>query len=148
MLRPPLHFCRAGIAEIRLISRLTPTPARLLFRPALLKVFLVTGSSPPLRCGVGDYTASLAQSLRDSEQAQVAILTGDPEARAQSGIELILIRGWRLARAFEALRAAAAWKPDIVHMQFPTPGYRSGCLPWALPLLLRLAVLHIAQTSD
>jgi glycosyltransferase involved in cell wall biosynthesis len=112
----------------------------------LIKVLLVTGSYPPLRCGVGDYTASLAQSLRDTGQARVAILTGDPGARAQPGIEMILIRGWSLARALEALRAATEWKADIVHVQFPTQGYRSGWLPWALPLLLRLAGLRVAQT--
>lgn len=109
-------------------------------------MLLVTGSYPPLNCGVGDYTASLAQSLRDSGQARVAVLTGDPEAKPQPGIEMIRIQGWSLRRTFDALRAVAGWNPDLVHMQFPTQGYRLEWLPWILPLMLWLKRFRVVQT--
>src|SRR5947207_2886130 len=105
---------------------------------ALIKVLLVTGSYPPMRCGVGDYTAGLARALRDSGKARVAVLIGE-DGEEDAGIEMIRIRGWSLRNALGALRAVVKWKPDVVHLQFPTQGYRSHWLPWILPLLLRPA---------
>ncbi len=112
---------------------------------ALIKVLLVTGSYPPMRCGVGDYTAGLARALRDSGKARVAVLIGE-DGEEDAGIEMIRIRGWSLRNALGALRAVVKWKPDVVHLQFPTQGYRSDWLPWILPLLLRLAHVRVVQT--
>lgn len=113
---------------------------------ALIKVLLVTGSYPPMRCGVGDYSAALVQALMNTGKTRVAVLTGDKGAKAQPGIELIRIDGWGLRSAFRAVRAAASWKPGVVHMQFPTSGYGSGWLPWFFPLLLRLRGYSVVQT--
>jgi glycosyltransferase involved in cell wall biosynthesis len=99
-----------------------------------------------MRCGVGDYTAGLARALRNSGKVRVAVLIGERDGEEGAGIEMIRIRGWSLWNALGALRAVAKWKPDVVHLQFPTQGYRSDWLPWVLPLLLRLAQLRVAQT--
>src|SRR5439155_3685952 len=100
---------------------------------------------PPMRCGVGDYTAGLARALRDSGKARVAVLIGE-DGEEDAGIEMIRIRGWSLRNALGALRAVVKWKPDVVHLQFPTQGYGSRWLPWVLPLLLRLAHIRVVQT--
>jgi len=86
-----------------------------------------------MRCGVGDYTAGLARALRDSGKARVAVLIGEHGGEEEAGIDLIRIRGWGLCNALGALRAVARWKPDLVHLQFPTQGYRSDWLPWFFP---------------
>jgi hypothetical protein len=99
-----------------------------------------------MRCGVGDYTAGLAQALSDSGKAQVAVLIGGREGAGQNGIDLIRIGGWSPRFAFSALRAVSRARPDIVHMQFPTQGYRSRWLPWVLPILLRLVGIRAVQT--
>jgi glycosyltransferase involved in cell wall biosynthesis len=111
-----------------------------------LKVLLVTGSYPPMRCGVGDYTAGLARALRDSGKVRVAVLIGERDGEEDAGIEMIRIRAWSLWNALGTLRAVAKWKPDVAHLQFPTQGYRSGWLPWILPLLLLLARIRVVQT--
>jgi glycosyltransferase involved in cell wall biosynthesis len=113
---------------------------------ALTKVLLVTGSYPPMRCGVGDYTAGLARALRDSGKVRVAVLIGEHDGEEEVGIDMIRIRGWSLRNALGALRAVVKWKPDVVHLQFPTQGYGSRWLPWVLPLLLRLAHIRVVQT--
>ena len=114
--------------------------------PTLIKVLLVTGSYPPMRCGVGDYTAGLARALRDSGKTRVAILIGERDGEEEAGIDMIRIRGWSLRNALGALCAVVKWSPDIVHVQFPTQGYRSDWLPWVLPLLLRLVRIRVVQT--
>ena len=114
--------------------------------PTLIKVLLVTGSYPPMRCGVGDYTAGLARALRDSGKVRVGILIGGHDGEQETGIEMIRIRGWSLRNLLGALRATFKWGPDIVHVQLPTQGYRSGWLPWVFPLLLRLSRIRVVQT--
>jgi glycosyltransferase involved in cell wall biosynthesis len=99
-----------------------------------------------MHCGVGDYTAGLAQALRDSGKARVAVLTGEYEGEVQGGVDLIRIGGWSPRFTFNALRAVRRWRPDVVHMQFPSQGYRSHWLPWVLPLLLRLIGIRAVQT--
>jgi len=99
-----------------------------------------------MRCGVGDYTAGLARALRDSGKTRVAILIGERDGEEEAGIDMIRIRGWSLRNALGALCAVVKWSPDIVHVQFPTQGYRSDWLPWVLPLLLRLVRIRVVQT--
>jgi len=95
---------------------------------------------------VGDYTAGLARALRDSGKVRVAVLIGERGGEEEVGIDMIRIRGWSLRNALGALRAVVKWKPDVVHVQFPTQGYRSDWLPWVLPLLLRLVSIRVVQT--
>src|SRR5689334_904465 len=99
-----------------------------------------------MRCGVGDYTARLAQALKDSGRARVAVLVAGRGGEAQHGIELLRIGGWSPLYALAGLRAASRWKPDVVHMQFPTQGYGSHWLPWIFPLLLALCGIRAVQT--
>ena len=42
-------------------------------------------------------------------------------------------------------RLLRTWKPDLVHIQFPTRGY-VGKLPWHLPALLRARRVPVVQT--
>ena len=101
---------------------------------------LVSGSLPPMRCGVGDYTDVLANTLAVMPQNNVGVLTSD---RAREGHgrgndryeRLPVMEDWSLSDAAVARRAIQAWKPDIVHVQYPTQGYGSMSLPSVLPLL-------------
>jgi hypothetical protein len=40
-----------------------------------MRILLISGSLPPMRCGVGDYTASLATALGRCDDTAVAVLT-------------------------------------------------------------------------
>lgn len=103
---------------------------------APLRVLLVSGSLPPMRCGVGDYTAGLAQALVATGTADVAVLTAPFEGRGLgstwAGVEVLEpIDRWRASGVGRALRAVRAWRPDIVHVQHPSQGY-DGVLPFLL----------------
>lgn len=99
-----------------------------------------------MRCGVGDYTASLARALQDSAKAQIAVLTGAGEISTIPGVEIIQVSNWGLKSAVHVLNAIARSNPDVVHMQFPTQGYADDWLPWMLPLVMRIIGLHVVQT--
>lgn len=105
-----------------------------------MRVLLVTGSFPPMKCGVGDYTASLAESLGELPGTQVAVLTTavDGVAQARGNVQLLpLVPSWKWSALRPALGAIRDWHPDIVHIQYPTQGYEGGWLPWLLPVFLR-----------
>lgn len=113
---------------------------------AALRVLLVTGSFPPMACGVGDYTRGLARALAGVPGLEVGVLTSTQAGEGDPGVEVFpVVRAWHdgeFAAVREVLRAFA---PDVVHVQFPTQGY-TGTLPWHLPALLRMRRLPVVQT--
>ena len=92
-------------------------------RRGAVKVAVVGAAWPPVRCGVGDYTARLADAL-EAAGVSVARFGGAP-------------RTWGTAQAQKLAAALAAMSPDIVHVQYPSVGYGRSLAPSALPLLLR-----------
>lgn len=92
-----------------------------------LRVCFVTGSYPPERCGVGDYTERLAEAL------------------TQRGHEIAVV----LAPAGTGARAALRRIPrgSLIHVQYPTIGFGRSLEPLAITLLGRrgrrtLVTLH------
>jgi len=115
-----------------------------------LKIVHVTGSFPPQRCGVGDYTERVALALAALPGVEVAVLTsaataGEPEPQTALRV-LRAMPDWRLRRLPLLLRLLRAERPDLVHLQYPTRGYGRGLLPMFLPLLLALCGYRLAQT--
>ena len=114
-----------------------------------MRILLISGSLPPMRCGIGDYTGQLAESLARRPGTTVAVLTdvaAESKLPARGFDVLAVARGWRFADALPIVRAVRRWKPDIAHMQFPTQGYGGRKLPWLLPSLLAARGVPIVQT--
>jgi glycosyltransferase involved in cell wall biosynthesis len=113
-----------------------------------MRILLVSGSLPPLRCGVGDYTLSLAHALAAIPDAEVAILSSrgaalDPAARIQI---FPVMNAWRLREMNAFWRTMRAWRPDILHIQYPTQGYGRGFLPTFIPLIAFIAGIRVVRT--
>ena len=102
-----------------------------------LRVLMMTGSFPPMKCGVGDYTASLVQALAALDEIDVGVLTDEEAGTCGERAEVLrATRGWRWRDRSRLLAAVSAWRPDIVHVQYPTQGYARRWLPFILPPLL------------
>lgn len=102
-----------------------------------MRVLLITGSFPPMTCGVGDYTACLAKALAAQPGVEVAVLTSVGAAGADHDppVELFpLIREWATGELATVSEVVRRWKPDVIHVQYPAQGYGSGELPWMLPV--------------
>jgi len=101
-----------------------------------------------MKCGVGDYTAQLAEALGKLSNTAVAVLTrkeGGP-CKPENTVEVFpVIRRWDLSEFFQIASIVKRWRPDIIHFQFPAQGYR-GVLPVLLPGLLSLFRAQIVQT--
>jgi len=111
-----------------------------------MRVLLVSGSYPPMPCGVGDYTAQLAKAFGRRGDVTVAVLTGIPaEGVVEEGVELFpVVRTWGISDAPSIVRRIRRWRPDVVHIQYPTHYYRG--IQWVLPMLVRIANGPVVQT--
>ena len=114
-----------------------------------MKVLIITGSYPPDKCGVGDYTAHLANALVSKKNIEVNVLTGtgaialvDEDSQVRI---LHKVSNWRNRNLLDIWRAVKEIHPDIVHIQYPTQGY-AGRPPRLLPLILKVMGMPIVQT--
>jgi|GEM_PF-408490 len=127
-------------------GRARRTSGASLARP--IRVLLVTGSYPPMACGVGGYTRRLAEALALEEGVEVAVLTSIGAASSDvPHVTLFpLMEKWRLGEAKQISRVIRDWRPDIVHVQYPTQGYGNGLLPRFVPAFVRMKGARVVRT--
>lgn len=115
-----------------------------------MRVLLVSGSYPPLKCGVGDYAACLAGALSELPAVTVAVLTSGTSEESPEFLGKVAvwrsIGNWGLGNWRTAARLIRRIQPDIVHIQYPTQGYEMGWLPSVLPLVSALLGATVVQT--
>lgn len=114
----------------------------------ILKILMVSGSYPPLKCGVGDYTHNLVESLTNVPDVSVSVLTsyGVEEPTDTQGCIHRVVNGWGLGGLFSFIKIIHRYSPDIVHIQYPTQGYGQGFLPFFLPLISMVMGCKVVQT--
>jgi glycosyltransferase involved in cell wall biosynthesis len=113
-----------------------------------VRVLLVTGSLPPLLCGVGDYTDLLTRSLEAVPGLEVCVLTSTGAHSEKTGARCIkaVMPDWAFFRIPTVLSFIRKWKPDIVHFQYPTLGYGACWMPYFLPAIVRTLGIKVVQT--
>jgi glycosyltransferase involved in cell wall biosynthesis len=114
-----------------------------------MRILLISGSLPPMKCGVGDYTAHLANALSRLANTDVAVLTDVAAIPKPSDFEFEVFpicRGWKMSDLARIASVVRRWKPELIHIQYPTQGYGQRYLPWLLPVLFRVALLPVVQT--
>lgn len=105
-----------------------------------MRVLLVAGAIPPIRCGVGDYTARLAASLGKRGRITPAILTASESAGDQN--LKVFHSGTYGVSAFSFIATIVKFKPDIVHIQYPTMRPTSRYIPFICRWLLGKPVVQ------
>ncbi len=114
-----------------------------------MRVLLITGSYPPMRCGVGDYSHNLVEALAVDPEIHVGVLTsvsGGEMGKADE-IEIFpVIKRWSFLEAQKVMKIIRHWSPDIVHVQYPIQGDVKGLLPWLLPMISFFMGKKVVQT--
>lgn len=112
-----------------------------------MRVLLVAGAFPPLHCGIGDYTARLAEELAADGETRVAVLTKEESKDLQlEGVELFpVVKNWAVSDLPAIVKVLRGWKPDLVHIQYPSQGFTRR-LPFFLPIISRLMGIQVVQT--
>jgi len=91
-----------------------------------MRVLFISGSYPPMKCGVGDYLYRLAQAISDTPGIKVGVLTSldaSKDIQPDHPERFPIIQNWGLGSLRHIVRFMRTWKPDIVHIQYPTQGY-------------------------
>lgn len=113
-----------------------------------MRVLMITGSYPPMKCGVGAYTQKLVDALSRIRELQITVLT-DARANAAAPAKyydiLPVMKGWGIVELIKILTYIRQTCPDIVHIQSPSMGY-PGRIPLILPLLIRISGKPCVQT--
>lgn len=109
-----------------------------------MKILMISGSSPPIRCGVGDYTFRLCHQL--SLEHDTTLLTSHgADSVHQKQLEVKPIMNWSPKAIFAFLRILRQIKPDIVHIQYPAHGY-TGLLAYLIPAIAFVMRIKVVQT--
>ena len=113
-----------------------------------MKVLLITGSWPPMKCGVGDYSYNLVKKLLTNPETKIAVLTTfSQEIKKMEGVTFFpIMKMWSLSETVKIFKTIKSWDPDIVHIQYPTHGYKNRFLQWILPLIAFIKKKKIIQT--
>src|SRR4051812_10458933 len=93
----------------------------------------------PERCGIGDYTAAFARTVRE-RGVEVGVVTASELEGAPSEVVLALPHTRRGVR--ELVREIEAWNADVVHVEFAVASYALR-LPVLFALLRALRPLEV-----
>jgi len=113
-----------------------------------MRVLMVSGTFPPMRDGVADYTETLVAALARQPGIEVGVLTDRQASERAPGDPFRLfavIEEWRASEFSKVASVVHEFRPDLVHIQYPTVAYRNW-LPWLLPFRLRWLGLPVVQT--
>jgi len=100
------------------------------------KLLIITGSLPPIKCGVGYYSQRLLSELAQNKEIELSVLT-------TAGVDKLPInnfqitKNWGLLSLFALLRKTKSRRPDIIHIEYPAVGYGRQLGINILPYLLR-----------
>lgn len=103
-----------------------------------------------MRCGVGDYASELAGALSRCAGFDVHVVTSELDGKHASddGPELSpIMPSWGIGHLRRFVSLARRVQPDIVHLQFPTQGYKALTGVAMMPCLSRLILgVPVVQT--
>ncbi len=89
-----------------------------------MKVLMISGTYPDLRCGVGDYVGKLTENLI-SCHVEVLVLTSDDASIRREDFVYPLIKRWKMPGIPRILNFIKKANPDIINLQMPSARYRS-----------------------
>ena len=107
-----------------------------------LRILMVSGSLPEVRCGIGAYSGRLASALASIPGVSVRLLTTRNELvrpeLVSPAVVLPPMDNWAIPAVIGAIDRARQWRPDVVHLQYPAVGYARSLGVLALPAVARL----------
>lgn len=111
-----------------------------------MKTCFISGSYPPLPCGIGDYTHRLATTLVQ-QGTDVEVLTSPGGVREQDSPVRVrpVVHSWTAPTLGLILAQLRAIRPEVVNIQYPTPRYGRhpfiNLLPFFIRAILQLPVV-------
>ncbi|MCR3757947.1 glycosyltransferase [Clostridium felsineum] len=101
-----------------------------------MKVCMITGALPPLKCGVGDYSDILCDYLNKNPNIELNVITSSNIHSSFNYNIYNLINKWSISELTKVLKIVKKLNPDIVHIQYPTLSYKRNIMINMLPYFL------------
>lgn len=107
-----------------------------------MKICMVVASYPEMRCGIGDYTARLVNSLAERNCELTVITSSHPEIKGslREGSKVKVeacVKKWGFTELPAVLRRIKMANPDIVHIQYQWWMYHKRAMITLLPFFLK-----------
>lgn len=101
-----------------------------------MKVLIISGSLPLIRCGVGDYVSVLLENLLLLD-VEPNVLSSEKTNDIQN-VQIIRANSWSMFKVIALWRQALSVESKIVHIQYPAVGYGRSLGINILPYFIRL----------
>ncbi len=100
-----------------------------------MTIVFITQNQPPTFCGIGDYTANLAEACQKLGIDTHIICNADQQTGATPVKVYPIVKNWNNTGYNAVLKQLDAIRPDWVLMQYVPHGFNPKGLPLTLPLL-------------
>lgn len=106
-----------------------------------MRVLFISGSFVPDRCGVADYLWHLVEEMASCADMEIAVLSAcqSPDGCSR---HVRHFKGQDLVTIGDVARAVREFKPDIVHIQYPTSRAVSRLIPLFVRRVLQTPVVQ------
>lgn len=104
-----------------------------------LPITIISGSCPPIKCGVGDFVHRLAQEMAAQGHSLSVITDRLAQSSDTANIHVLpVINHWGPVSLPATLSAIKQTQPDVVNLHYPTVRYHRLSLVDLLPIATRL----------
>jgi glycosyltransferase involved in cell wall biosynthesis len=112
-----------------------------------LRILIVSGAYPPMKCGVGDYTAHLVSHLENIPDVIPGVLTSTAAVVTRNPPKNFfpVIERWNLRAVTNVMEVIKKFLPDVIHIQYPA-SYGRVLLPNLFPVFFRAINIPVVQT--
>lgn len=106
-----------------------------------MRLAIICGSYPPIKDGVADWMHKLVSLMsKDSDVTDVLLITSLGARVNTPAVQYMLVEKWGLGDIVKILRKMVTFRPDIVHIEYPTVNYGRHVAINMLPMLCRLLI--------
>ena len=112
-----------------------------------MKLCVITGTLPPAKCGVGDYSEALYSALIKNYDVDLDIITSKGNKYDGTSLDIHdIVEKWEFSNLKVILHKIKQINPDLIHIQYPTSAYGKNVFINILPVILKFKGYKLVST--
>ncbi|MEA5007113.1 glycosyltransferase [Clostridium tyrobutyricum] len=98
-----------------------------------MKLCIITGTLPPIKCGVGDYTKILCNNLSQNEEIDLSVISTKGVEKNDKYKIYDICQQWDKKEIKNIIDKIYEINPDVINIQYPTSAYKKNIMINILP---------------